>query len=101
MGITAIRARFPPRIPVALPLRSAAAVNAKLTTPQRQVTNTLRPCNQAVLWLQKRYMHVFGAMWCNLSPFKMSGLKSQSTEMHVNCTGMRCGSCVIHMLCIV
>ena len=39
--------------------------------------------------------------WCDLSLFKILRLKSHCTELHVNCTGMQCGSCAIHMQFIV
>lgn len=61
-----IRARLQHHFQNALPLRTAADVNAMLTTTQMHVTNS-----------------AFGAMRCDLSPFKMKGIKSHRTESHV------------------
>lgn len=45
----------------------------------------------------KKCLHFFDVMRCDLSLFKMNGLRVHCTESHVTYTGMQCGSCAIHM----
>lgn len=75
---------------IALTWQSAVGVNAILTRPQMQVKRSAPSTKVPIgVGLQNWCIHDFGAMWCNLKPLKMDGLKSDRTESHVNWTGIR------------
>lgn len=97
-----IHVRFPHCIQIALPLRSVADMSAILMTPKlRLQTNCV--------WLQRiawyKSIMRFGCSagpklvhtshWCDLSPFKMTGLKSHLTvarELKRNAVWFLCDS---------